>query len=172
MKTIAFLALVSASTHLFAQDCNTAQIKADTPSASFLDLENGTALDLRTGLVWSKCAMGQTYSGGSCTGEATNFATAYDALNAANRVKDDYFGQSGFRVPSIKELASIVERQCSSPSINLSVFPDTPSATFLSSTPYPESPDNSVLRAINFTSGEEFTPPVETLRHIRLVKVP
>lgn len=66
---------------------------------------------------------------GSCTSEATNFATTYDALNAANRMKDVYFGQSGYGVPSLKELASIMERQCSSPTINIGAYPDTPSVT-------------------------------------------
>jgi len=170
MKNISLIALVLMGSNAFAQSCNTTQIEPVTASSSFLDMQNGSALDLRTGMVWSKCALGQTYANGTCSGEATHFATAYDALNAANRVKDNYLGQDGFRLPSIKELASIIERQCSYPAINIAVFPDTPSATFLSSTPFPESSDNAVLRTINFSTGEEFTPPVETLRHIRLVK--
>lgn len=170
MKNITLIALVLTGSNAFAQSCNTTQIEPVTASSSFLDMHNGSALDLRTGLVWSKCALGQIYTNGTCSGEATHFATAYDALTAANHIKNNYLGQSGFRVPTIKELSSIVERQCSYPAINIAVFPDTPSATFLSSTPYPESPDNAVLRTINFSTGEEFTPPVETLRHVRLVK--
>lgn len=170
MKRVTAIALMLLGSNAIAQSCNTTQIAPVTPSSSFLDMQNGSTLDLRTGLVWANCALGQTYAKGACSGEASHFSTAYEALNAANRLRSSYMGQRGFRMPSIKELASIVERQCSYPAINISVFPDTPSATFISSTPFPDNTDGSILRTINFSTGEEYTSQVETLRHVRLVK--
>jgi len=45
-----------------------------------------------------------------------------------------FAGQSDWRLPSSKELQTLPEYGCNNPSINLNVFPNTPSSFFWSST--------------------------------------
>lgn len=89
--------------------------------------------DQATGLQWQRCAEGQSWSGGTCTGTATGH-TWQVALQLAEAAS--YAGQSDWRLPNIKELASIVEQACYSPAIDLAVFPGTPSSYFWSSSPF------------------------------------
>ena len=119
-------------------------------SSSYLDYGDGTVVDLNTGLTWMRCAQGQTWSGTSCTG----IASTYSGNQAAALTGTQNFGPySDWRVPSIRELQSIVERSVSSPAINTAVFPNTPVASFWSDTP--KASDYGVTQAwrVNFTRG-------------------
>lgn len=98
-----------------------------TPDADFTDLGSGMVRHDKTGLVWKRCAEGQSWSGGTCTGGAAN----YDWQSALQRATDvnlgsvgtENLGQTDWRLPNIKELASIVELGCDGPTINLTQFP-------------------------------------------------
>lgn len=92
-----------------------------TPTADFIDHQDGTVTHRTTGLMWQKCVLGQTYSNGSCSGEATAYmlSTALDL--AANYTAAGY---SDWRLPNAKELYSIVDDSCANPAINTEVFPD------------------------------------------------
>lgn len=56
------------------------------------------ARDPKTGLVWQRCSVGQTWNGSTCTGEAKRF-TFDEAQRQAGR---------GWRVPTVRELHSLV----------------------------------------------------------------
>jgi len=114
------------------QVCNSA-IQASTPSGDFTDHDNGTVTHNRTGLMWQRCAEGQTWSAGTCTGSANTMSWA-NALQAA--VSARVGGFSDWRLPNIKELQSIVEEKCVSPSINNSIFPNTSASRFWSAAAY------------------------------------
>lgn len=91
-----------------------------TPTGDFT-LDGATALHHKTGLTWQRCGVGQTWddSTGSCTGSLTTF-TWKEALEEAAKPAND-----GWRLPNIKELATIVEHNCHQPAINEVVFPNT-----------------------------------------------
>ena len=109
---------------LAVAQCDTA-ITATT--AHLIDNHNGTISDPKTGLIWKKCSVGQSYNSttNSCDGTATKY-TWQLALQQSDSV---------WRIPNIKELSSIVELSCSSPSINEAVFPETPLDFYWSSSP-------------------------------------
>ena len=92
-------------------------------------------VDRRTGLTWRRCLEGMTWSGGTCTGTARIF-THEAALAHAQ-------AQSGWRVPNIKELGSIMDRS-QVRGYDSSTFPSTPDyGKSWSSTPviWPDAPD-------------------------------
>ncbi len=134
---------------LAGQSCLTSIAKT-SPSSRFTDNGDNSVTDNITGLTWKKCMEGTM--GNSCsspesanneirdpkTGElkgaiATIF-TWQQALQHAEAVNADaisgtnsyqHLGQSNWRLPNIKELASIVEMQCVLPAINTTLFPAT-----------------------------------------------
>ncbi|CAK0752258.1 conserved exported hypothetical protein [Gammaproteobacteria bacterium] len=131
-----------------AQNCQTSNITASTPTSQFTDNRDGTVSDTVTGLMWKRCAEGMNWDGVSCSDNAS-FFTWSNALQQA--AASGYAGKADWRLPNIKELRSIVERQCSDPSINLSVFPNTPSSYFWSGSPV--AGDSSSAWSVSFGNG-------------------
>ena len=111
------------------QTCN-GNLPEATPATDFSLSANGTALHNTTDLMWMRCALGQSWNGVTCTGTASSH-TWQDALTHANN--STFAGFNDWRLPNIKELSSILETQCISPSINTTVFLATPSTFFWSS---------------------------------------
>ena len=116
-----------------AQICQTTTIPATTPTARFTNNGNGTVTDKKTGLMWKQCSEG--LSGMDCTVGVAKTETWWVALQYTQTVNttSGFAGFSDWRLPNIKELRSIVERQCHSPAINLTIFPNTAADYFWSS---------------------------------------
>lgn len=85
--------------------------------------------DNQTGLIWRRCAEGMVYSGGICTGKARRF-THEEALLLVDAQAIN--SGTAWRLPNIKELASIVDRSRVNPAIDLEAFPGTPASSFWS----------------------------------------
>jgi len=115
-----------------AQNCNS-NTTPSTPDTQFADNADGTVTDNQTELMWMRCSLGQTLGGGTCSGTASTF-NWQTALIAAESYS--FAGFDDWRLPNVRELASIVEDSCFSPSINATIFPVTPIAWFWSSTPH------------------------------------
>lgn len=120
------------------QICKPDNIQASTPTNQFIDHANGTVTDKKTGLMWKKCSEGQ--SSNNCQDgqlELFNFGKSLLHTLALN-TNGGFAGFTDWRVPNIKELASLKETQCLYPAINLQIFPNTYGygRGYLSSTPY------------------------------------
>lgn len=121
------------------------------PASSYTDNGNGTVTSTVTGLTWRQCPLGQTLSSSACSGDASygNWETALSDAQALS-----FAGYSDWRLPNINELRSLVERACTTPAINASLFPLTYSATaFWSSTS--SFSDAGQVRVLDFTTGAE-----------------
>ncbi|HLF96515.1 MAG TPA: DUF1566 domain-containing protein [Methylococcaceae bacterium] len=158
------LLLLAALSPAWAQTC-ISSIAATTPSARFTDHGDGTVTDGRTGLMWERCVLGQTWSGGTCTGSYATF-TWSQALGAAE--SRAFAGHSDWRLPNIKELASIVEMKCYSPASNLAVFPNTPSNAFWSASPV--AGDSFYAWGVYFGSGYDNTGGQDNAMGVRVVR--
>lgn len=100
--------------------------------------------------MWKKCGEGQT--GSDCSDNTVSYSWQR-ALQQAQTVNSSGFaGHMDWRVPNIKELNSIIEKQCTDPAINSIVFPNTPNIVFWSSTPYIG--DASLAWVVNFSCGD------------------
>ena len=107
-----------------AQVCKPESIPASTPDSQLQDNGDGTITDRKTGLIWKQCLEGQ--SGSDCASGGVETFTWQQALQRAQTVNSSggFAGFSDWRVPTIKELSSLVEHQCVGPAINLTRFPN------------------------------------------------
>ncbi|MDK2124281.1 DUF1566 domain-containing protein [Parachitinimonas caeni] len=121
------------------QVCNP-DIVATTPTSNFIDHGDGTVTHQATGLMWMRCSIGQTWSGGSCANSATtmDWQTALSAAAATT-----YASKTDWRLPNLKELESIVERKCYGPATNQTIFPSFQNADYWTSTTAADAPSNA-----------------------------
>ncbi len=128
---------------------NTA-IVATTPTADFIDNGDGTVTHEKTGLMWQRCSLGQSWDGTGCSNKASRFTSWQQTLRQA--AQNDFAGRSDWRLPNRNELASIIEYRCWMPAINSQHFPNTPAGKYWSSSPV--SPSRfSVWWYVDFHSG-------------------
>jgi hypothetical protein len=115
------------------QVCDTSRFALSTPTQAFEDHGDGTVTDRRSGLQWMRCSVGQAWVGGGCAGtpEALSWRQVND--EAAKTNQSGVFFYNDWRLPNIRELATITERQCANPRINLELFPGTPASPFWTS---------------------------------------
>lgn len=143
-------------------DCNTG-IKATTPSSDFTVHNNGTVTHNKTGLMWKVCSEGQqAWSNkyyGDCAGDAATYRWV-DAIELVRKLNTSggHAGYTDWRLPNVKELASILEAQCQQPMINSAIFPRTArvfywSSTLVNTSAYFEGPSYDPAMGIVFGTG-------------------
>lgn len=128
MKNCVVVAILCAGTVASQAACPTWPA-VNQPNARFTLNDTGTEVkDSRTGLIWKRCSEGQILSANTCTGSAANYTHEGALANARQ--------QSGWRLPNVKELASLADKGCIGPAIDRSAFPNTPtSALYWTSSP-------------------------------------
>lgn len=149
--------------------------------------ESGTWKDPKTGLIWQRCSLGQTSNGYDCDGEPTSY-TWEDAQQAANAIG------KGWRVPAASELMSLVRcntgfqkttslpdrkggkkrmpslcnEGASRPTIDTTIFPNTPDHYYWSSSPETYISGNVWL--VGFGYGNDFSYSKLNYGLVRLVR--
>ena len=121
---------------LSAQTCKYESITESTPTSGFT-IKGNTVIDNATNLEWQRCRLGTTWDGSGCLDDNASGEQYYNweqALQAAD--SNELNGHSDWRLPNIKELASIIEVACSAPPLNLDIFTDMPLTVLWSSSPY------------------------------------
>ena len=90
--------------------------------ASTYIVQDHVVIDLRNGLEWLRCSVGQDFIEGDCVGDALrlNHEEIKQAIKIANK---DLGGL--WRLPNRKELAMLVCKDCPPPKIDLRAFPNT-----------------------------------------------
>ncbi len=147
-------------------------------TAHLTDNHDGTISDSKTGLIWKKCVEGSawnTVGSEQCLGVDQDTFTWEEALQHVQNVNTgaggENFSQTDWRLPNIKELASIVELRCSLPAINITIFPDSLSSIsniFWSSSPY--APVSGGAWNVDFESGDDGMFSMRGTLHVRLVR--
>jgi hypothetical protein len=121
---------------------------------SFTDNIDGTITDNVTGLVWQKQDNATTY-------------TWDNALTYCNANTPALPG-SGWRLPNIKELQSIINYQIFSPAINVTFFPGTQLNRYWSSTTYVVNATNAW--SVHFSNGAISNANKTTPYYVRCVR--
>ena len=155
-----------------AQVCEYETILESTPTSRFA-LEGATAIDSKTNLEWQRCHLGTTWNHDNSSCESNGDSETYDWESALQVATANSLGDNtDWRIPNIKELASIIEGACYDPAINTEVFPDTPSE-FFRSLFWTSSPSNYNDNA-SWTIEQHLGAIYDSLRgdrnHIRLVR--
>jgi len=100
------------------------------PTTDYVDHGDGTASHTPTGLMWQRCAKGQTWSGGTCTSSASDYT-----WDQAYALTETFANHSDWRLPTIAELESLIDYTPGSPSaplVNATIFPATSTSYFWS----------------------------------------
>ena len=101
-------------------------------AVTYSDNGDGTVTDPTSGLIWMRCAVGQTWNGSSCAGIADTYT--HDKAMALEG-KLTFAAAADWRVPSVRELLSTVDHAGEyGATVNAAVFPNSQSSHFWSST--------------------------------------
>ena len=159
---LALVALIFPCSALMAAPCaSPLAMPESTPTDQFTFVDGQNTLvvvDNKTGLMWARCAVGFVWdpSTGACENpQADSGMTWKSALEFARNTNSSdgsaYLGYNDWRLPNVKELASIIERNCPSLSINSEVFPGTLASVYWTNT----HDINSVgdVKVIDFSNG-------------------
>ena len=120
------------------------------PDARYEVHGDGTVTDKQTGLMWMQCSLGQAYHNSNCSGSASTYAWQ----RALELARDNSFANhSDWRLPNVKELASLVALDRIAPSINSNIFPNTPHYSYWSASPY--SSNSKYIWDVYFYYGDE-----------------
>jgi hypothetical protein len=141
-----------------------------TPAAHFTVISPLLVRHETTGLTWMRCPVGQIWSNITerCANSAETF-TWRGAMNYAQEANSEVFeGHADWRVPNIKELASIAESSCHNPSVNDAVFSGSAAGdTWTSSV---VAGQDSRAWAIHFSQGANRAELKDQLKQLRLVR--
>lgn len=152
------------------QVCDTQSRPLSSPLDRFEDHGDGTVTDKESRLMWMRCSAGQKLTANTCVGAASqlDWQSAQGLAVAVNRSGSQFF--SDWRLPLVRELAFITERQCQNPRVNLAVFPDTLPVLYWSATLQPGSAANGSAYAIGFGAIGIELQPMDQRHHVRLVR--
>ena len=161
--------LLAACSPLVQAACNGADITADGPDTRYTAGAE-TVLDKATGLTWKRCLEG--LSGANCATGSALAGTWAEALARATAVNAAPAtlgaGASDWRLPNRNELATLVERKCTNPAINSTLFPATAAQSFWTSSPY--ALNAAFAWYVDFNAGD-IGPAFKTgAKNIRLVR--
>jgi len=151
--------------------CATATLSAHPacpswPTADRFTISGEEVTDKRTGLVWRRCSEGQTLSGNSCTGTAAGYTHEQALARAKSANTTD--SAAGWRLPNVKELASLADKGCQNPAIDSVAFPGTSSSWYWSSSPYVDY--SHVAWIVGFNTGFVYDSIRDDGRRVRLVR--
>lgn len=148
-----------------ACDGRTASMAAER----FRDNGDGTVTDLESKLMWMRCASGQQWQGRQCVGAAVAYGWAEAQRHALQVNHEGAAFFNDWRLPALRELATITDRGCSDPRTNAVVFPGTPAAPFWSATPRPGDRGERRL-ALSFGAAGVMLAHQDERFHVRLVR--
>ena len=129
---------------------------SNAPAGRYTYPAAGTVYDTKTKLTWQQTASSAKYAWADAKTYCAGLGTT--------------LGGTGWRVPTMKELQTVVDETRSSPSIDPTAFTGTPSTFFWSSSPVTFAISPTLAWYVNFDFGEaRYFNPTETF-YVRCVR--
>ena len=150
--------------------CAALSARADAPPGHYA-LGTGTVYDTKTGLTWQQALTEPGGAGGSGgAGGGGGWSEFYEWSDAKMHCTNLNLNGFGWRLPTVKELLTIVDVTKQDPSIDTSMdgFPETPSDNFWSATPNSDSGVEAWV--VNFGNGSTDLGYVGTDYRVRCVR--
>jgi hypothetical protein len=140
------------------------------PNPRFADNGDGTVTDLDSRLMWTRCSAGQQWSANRCVGAPSSLDwTAAQNLATEVNKRGTYFF-SDWRLPQLRELATLVDRECRDPRVDLAVFPGTPAEFYWTASPRAGEASRASVYALSFGAAGVQAMPRGEANHVRLVR--
>ncbi len=129
----------------------TSLVKAQATEDGAYVIKGDRVIDLRSGVEWLRCSVGQQFEEDVCTGEVLRLSQdeVKDAIQIANRELGGIW-----RLPTREELELLICETCPEPKINKSVFPGTMSEPYWTGQRNWISPKN--FWSVNFMTGHSY----------------
>jgi hypothetical protein len=128
--------------------------------------KDGTEVfDTQTSLTWRRCVEGMKWNGKTCAGYPFGGMLVESLQRAASEAR---LTGKAWRLPNIKELASLVDTTQPNLAIDLTAFPETPNDQMWSASPY--ALDAFFGWAVHFYYGSSYYTYLEDIAMMRLVK--
>ncbi len=113
--------------------------------------ERGMAADRNTGTRWYRCQAGERFVDGQCVGRALELSQA-DAVQYAKEFSEA--SGNSWRLPTLREMATLRQDKCHKPAINTQVFPSIQIGNYWTSS---SSPNGSYFGCTTYTfNGHDF----------------
>jgi len=169
---------------------NSLAVPSTTPSNQFTlvaspggeEQDAPVVVDNKTGLMWERCSHEFTWNSVSGVCESTEasaggmiWSSALDKAIGTNSVGGNlHLGYNDWRLPNLKELASIIEQQCQNLTINQEIFPGSMDWNYWTNTHlYGLKNDGSTeIRVVDFRSGVVDKVSPQSNAFLRLVRDP
>jgi formylglycine-generating enzyme required for sulfatase activity len=140
-----------ASIAVIAVSANAADAAA--PAGRYV-VSTATVTDTKTKLIWQRAVPSTTYT----WADAIAYCTGVGAS----------LGGAAFRLPTRKELQTLIDESRTNPAIDPTAFPNTPPGAFWSSSPVVDSP--SYAWNVYFYNGSTYDAPVVETFSVRCVR--
>jgi hypothetical protein len=127
---------------------------AANPSFAQFFEDGYTIKDVKNNIVWLRCTVGQTwdYDADTCVGDLVKLN--HEEIEIAVEQAAEQLGGS-WRLPSLKELESIVCKQCEKPKVNEKYFPNISPEAYWTQT---QNKFNSKMYwTVNFMTGHNYS---------------
>ena len=139
-----------------------------TSAQPYVISADGTEVtDQQTGLIWRRCSEGMKWDGTTCAGVAGRYTHEAAFLHTAAQASSTGIA---WRLPNIKELASLVSKNRILPTIDVTAFPATSTDLWSwSSTPIVGNSSDAAW-VFSFTYGNILSAGRYLSGHVRLVR--
>ena len=140
---------------------SSALLSETRPNSDYIDNGDGTVTHKPTGLIWKQCSEGQT--GATCAGTPIAYVWAQAVALAV-----PFAGKNDWRLPTEVELSTLPDYTLQTPSINVTLFPNTFSSYFWSGSSIVQNLTDALL--VDFSNGSCGPNTRTNASYVRLVR--